>query len=109
LQALCLKIVPSHGRSLSRVLQDPPDELPGQRATTGTPQDARISGRSECVAGRLRGPALDEGQASPGAQSARTALLHPWRAAVTLPLSRSMRWGIPVFVLTPATALLLWS
>ena len=26
--------------------------MPGQGATTGTPQDARISGRSECVAGR---------------------------------------------------------
>jgi hypothetical protein len=24
------------------------------------PEDARISGRSHCVAGRLRGPALDE-------------------------------------------------
>jgi hypothetical protein len=45
---------------LSRVLEDPPDEVPGQGATTGTPEDARISGRSECVAGRLRGPALDE-------------------------------------------------
>jgi len=27
---------------------------------TGTPQDDRISARSECVAGRLRSPALDE-------------------------------------------------
>jgi hypothetical protein len=36
-------------------------------------------------------PALDEDQASAGAQSDPTALLHSWRAAVTLPLSRSMR------------------
>jgi hypothetical protein len=33
----------------------------------------------------------DEDQGSAGAQSARIALLHPWNAAVTLPLSRSMR------------------
>jgi hypothetical protein len=38
------------------------DEVPGQGATTGTPEDARISGRSERVAGRLRGPASDEEQ-----------------------------------------------
>jgi hypothetical protein len=31
-----------------------------------------------------------EDQASAGAQSASTALLHPWKATVTLPLSRSM-------------------
>jgi hypothetical protein len=35
-------------------------------------------------------PARDEDQASAGARSAPTALLHPWKAAVTLPLSRSM-------------------
>jgi hypothetical protein len=39
-------------------------KCPVRGATTGTPEDARISGRSECVAGRLRGPALDEVQAS---------------------------------------------
>jgi hypothetical protein len=33
----------------------------------------------------------DEGQASAGAQSAPTELLHPWEAAVTLPLSSSMQ------------------
>jgi hypothetical protein len=35
-------------------------------------------------------PALGEGQASAGAQSAPRALLHPWKAAVTLALSSSM-------------------
>ncbi len=34
---------------------------------------------------------MDEDQASAGAQSAPTALLHPWKAAVTLPRSRSMQ------------------
>jgi hypothetical protein len=37
--------------------------------------------------------AADEDQASAGAQSAPTALLHAWKAAVTLLLSRSMRRG----------------
>jgi hypothetical protein len=40
-------------------------------------------------------PALGEGQASAGAQSAPRALLHPWKAAVTLALSRSMHIGTP--------------
>src|SRR3954469_7887068 len=35
--------------------------------------------------------ALDEDQAPVGAQSAPTALLHPWEAAVAPRLSRSMR------------------
>jgi hypothetical protein len=35
-------------------------------------------------------PALGEGQASAGVQSAPRALLHPWKAAVTLALSRSL-------------------
>jgi hypothetical protein len=39
--------------------------------------------------------AEDDHQVSAGAQSAANALLHPWEAAVTLPLSRSMREGIP--------------
>jgi hypothetical protein len=34
---------------------------------------------------------MNEHQASAGAQSAPTALLHPWTAAVTLPLSPSMQ------------------
>ena len=38
-------------------------------------------------------PARDEDQASAGGQSASTALLHPWKAAVTLPLSPSMQLG----------------
>jgi hypothetical protein len=53
--------------------------------------------RSPCTAGLSSGrselPALDERQASDGAQSALTALLHPWKAAVTLPLSRSTEAG----------------
>jgi hypothetical protein len=36
-------------------------------------------------------PAADEDQASAGAQSALTALLPSWKAAVPLPQSRSMR------------------
>jgi hypothetical protein len=39
----------------------------------------------------LAAPAADEDQASAGARSAPTALLHPWKAAVPLPLSRSMQ------------------
>ena len=39
----------------------------------------------------LAAPAADEDQASAGARSAPTALLHPCKAAVPLPLSRSMR------------------
>ena len=35
-------------------------------------------------------PGRHEHQASAGAQFGPTALLHPWKAAVTLPLSRSM-------------------
>ena len=38
----------------------------------------------------LAAPAADEDQASAGAQSALTALLPSWKAAVPLPLSRSM-------------------
>src|SRR5215207_4448530 len=41
------------------------------------------------------GDGLDEAQASAGAQSAPTALLHLWKAAVTLPLSRSMQLDTP--------------
>jgi hypothetical protein len=37
----------------------------------------------------------DENQPPAGTKSASTALLHPWKAAVTLPLSRSMRLGTP--------------
>jgi hypothetical protein len=40
-------------------------------------------------------PALDDDQASAGAQSASTALLHPWKATATVPLSRSMRLSAP--------------
>jgi hypothetical protein len=51
-------------------------------------------GASRTWAERRRGAlATDEDEASAGAQSAPTALLHPWKAAVTLPLSRSMRGG----------------
>jgi hypothetical protein len=39
----------------------------------------------------LAAPTADEDQASAGAQSAPTALLHRWKAAVPLPLSRSMQ------------------
>jgi hypothetical protein len=39
----------------------------------------------------LAAPAADEDQASAGARSAPTARLHPWKAAVPLPLSRSMQ------------------
>ena len=53
--------------------------------------------------------ARDENQPSTRTKSASTALLHPREAAVTLPLSRSMRCGIPVLVLTAIEALLLWS
>ena len=35
---------------------------------------------------------MDEDQASAGAQFGPTALLHPWKTAVTLPLSRSMTY-----------------
>jgi hypothetical protein len=35
--------------------------------------------------------ARDEDEAFAGAQSALSALLHPWKTAVTLALSRSMR------------------
>jgi hypothetical protein len=35
-------------------------------------------------------PAADEDHASAGAKSARTALPHPWKAAVKLSLSSSM-------------------
>ena len=35
--------------------------------------------------------AMDEGQASAGARSARTSLLHPWKALVAPPLSPSMQ------------------
>src|SRR5215208_6525698 len=38
----------------------------------------------------LAAPTADEDQASAGAQSALTALLPSWKAAVPLPLSRSM-------------------
>jgi len=40
-------------------------------------------------------PAGDEDHASAGAKSARAALPHPWKAAVKLSLSRSMRLGTP--------------
>ena len=40
-------------------------------------------------------PAADEDQASAGPQFGRTALLHPWKAAVAPPLSPSMRLGAP--------------
>jgi hypothetical protein len=53
-------------------------------------------------------PELDEGQASAGAQSAPTRS-RSVKAAVMLPLSRSMRWGIPVLVLTAIEALPPWS
>jgi hypothetical protein len=46
-------------------------------------------------------PASDEGQASAGAESARTALLHPWKTAVTFPLSRSMQLDTPLVVPPP--------
>jgi hypothetical protein len=41
--------------------KDPPDEAPGQGDDNRDTEDARISGRSECVAGRLRGPAPRSG------------------------------------------------
>jgi hypothetical protein len=47
---------------------------------------------AEALRIQLGALAVDEDEASAGAQSAPTALLHPWKAAVTLPLSRSMRF-----------------
>ena len=44
----------------------------------------------------LAAPAADGDQASAGAQSALTALLPSWKAAVPLPLSRSMRFDTRV-------------
>ena len=38
-------------------------------------------------------PARDEGQVSAGAEWAPASLLHTWKAAVPLPLSRSMQRG----------------
>src|SRR5215204_5253831 len=42
----------------------------------------------------LAAPAADKDQASAGAQSALTALLPSWKAAVPLPLSRSMHGAV---------------
>ena len=53
---------------------------------------------SEAVIARVpvRGaPAADENQPSTGTKSASTALLHPWKAGVTLPLSPSKHLGTP--------------
>jgi hypothetical protein len=47
--------------------------------------DASVSG------GERETPAADEDHASAGAKSARTALPHPWKAAVKLSLSSSMQ------------------
>ena len=53
LEALCLQIVPLDGRSSSRACRTRSMKH-RSGVTTGTPQDARISGRNECVVGRLR-------------------------------------------------------
>jgi hypothetical protein len=56
-------------------------------------RDARLSvgtGAAVCTV-HLAVPAADEDQASAGAQSALTALLPSWKAAVPLPLPRSMQ------------------
>src|SRR4051812_28545747 len=64
--------------------------MPGEGATTGTSQHARVHARASASAADSCAPAMDEDQASAGAQSAPTALLHPRNAEVTLALSRSM-------------------
>jgi hypothetical protein len=53
--------------------------------TPASAPDPSVSAKAEFT------PVRDEDQASAGARSAPTALLHPWKAAVTLPLSRSMQ------------------
>jgi hypothetical protein len=67
------------------------------------PQFPDVSGAPPAYSGGRAGmsvpadeaPALDEGQASAGEQSPPAALLHPWKAAVALRLSRSMRLDAP--------------
>jgi hypothetical protein len=52
-------------------------------------------------------PAADEDHASAGAKSARTALPHPWKAAVKLSLSSSMQVSRATVHADPTGALLL--
>src|SRR5215217_2655076 len=76
--------------AVPRVPQHPPDEMPDEGATTGTSHDALLDARASEPAASSCAPALNEDHASAGAKSARTALPHPWKAAVKLSLSSSM-------------------
>jgi hypothetical protein len=51
----------------------------------------RSARHASVSAGTELAPAVDEDHASAGAKSARTALPHPWKAAVKLSLSSSMQ------------------
>ena len=66
-----------------------PSRLDG--AAPPAPARCRNARRASVSARALDTPARDEDQASADAQPGHSALLHPWDAAVTLPLLLSMR------------------
>jgi hypothetical protein len=70
------------------------NSAPTAHARGGFLRDSRLLTEASVSSRSSQAVAADEDQASAGAQSAPTALLHPWKAAVTLPLSRSMRLGV---------------
>src|SRR3954464_14960329 len=88
--ALCSIRMPFPVEPVPRVPQHPPDEMPDEGATTGTSHDALLHARASAPNANSCAPAEDEHQGSACARSVPTALLHPCKAGVTLPLSSSM-------------------
>jgi hypothetical protein len=62
-RSACIR-VPFPAEAVPRVPQHPPDEMPDEGATTGTPHDARLRARASVPAANACTPAMDDARAS---------------------------------------------